>query len=146
MPRQFRNVVANWSDDVATWPYEALVACIEHGLVADWQPIFAEIRQQPWGDVARRAEQYSASGDDSAAACLFGLAVRRAREDAERRDREAVAQRVRAAIAGSGLTAAAFAMQVGTSGSRLSTYATGRVTPSAAMMLRIERAGGSVGP
>lgn len=50
-----------------------------------------------------------------------------------------MAQRVRDAVTASGMSAAAFAAEVGTSASRLSTYATGRVTPSAAMLLRIER-------
>ena len=47
------------------------------------------------------------------------------------------------AITRSGLTAAQFADLVGTSASRLSTDATGRVTPSAAMLVRIERLAGS---
>lgn len=79
MSIEFRNVSANWDDDVRTWPYEALVACIERGLVPDWQPIFAEIRKEPWGEVARRVEHYAATGDDRAAQKLFGLAVLRAR-------------------------------------------------------------------
>lgn len=146
MAMQFRNVTASWSDDVTTWPYEALASCIENGLVADWQPIFTEVRRNPWGEVARRVERYSATADDRAAARLFGLAVERARADSERADRDEVARRVQAAIAESGLTAAAFAAQVGTSASRLSTYASGRVTPSAAMLLRIERAGATEAP
>jgi transcriptional regulator with XRE-family HTH domain len=46
---------------------------------------------------------------------------------------------VRHAIESSGLTAADFAASIGTSASRLSTYANGKVIPSAAMLLRIER-------
>lgn len=69
----------------------------------------------------------------------FGLAVKRARSNADAADLAAVAARVRDAIAASGLTASAFAAEVGTSASRLSTYASGRVTSSAAMLLRIER-------
>ncbi len=135
----FRNVDASFDDQVTTWPYEALVACIEYGLVPDWQPIFTELRRRPWGEVSRRVEQYAATGDDRAAARLFGLAVARARSDADAADRSAVAAKVRDAISVSGLTASAFAAEVGTSASRLSTYASGRVTPSAAMLMRIER-------
>ncbi|MEZ5382628.1 MAG: helix-turn-helix transcriptional regulator [Microthrixaceae bacterium] len=69
------------------------------------------------------------------------MAIERARSDAESHDRRAVADRVRAAIGASGLTAAQFAELVGTSGSRLSTYVSGKVTPSAAMLVRIERQG-----
>ena len=50
------------------------------------------------------------------------------------------AARVRAAVDRSGLTNAQFAELVGTSASRLSTYLSGKVTPSAALLLRMERA------
>lgn len=139
MPVQFRNVDASPRDDVTTWPYEALVTAIERGLVPDWQPVFAEIRRNPWGPVARRVAQIANSTDDPAVGTLFSLAVAHARSRAEGSERAEVAQRVRAAIAASGLSAASFAAQVGTSASRLSTYATGRVIPSAAMLVRIER-------
>jgi transcriptional regulator with XRE-family HTH domain len=49
-----------------------------------------------------------------------------------------VAAKVRAAIAKSGLTSAQFAELIGTSASRLSTYGTGAVVPSAQMLVRIE--------
>jgi len=91
--------------------------------------------------VARRVEHVCATTEDRAAARLFGLAVARAKADAEAAERAVVSARVRRAIAASGLTAAAFATAVGTSASRLSTYATGRVTPSAAMLVRIEAFG-----
>ena len=141
MTVQFRNVDASPTDEVTTWPYEALVIVIERGLVMDWQPVFAEIRRRPWGAVARRVERVCATTEDRAAARLFDLAVARARSDAEAAERGVVAGRVRAAIAASGLTASAFAAAVGTSASRLSTYATGKVTPSASMLVRIEAEG-----
>jgi hypothetical protein len=139
MALHFRNVDASPDDDITTWPYEALVTVIERGLVPDWQPVFTEIRRNPWGLVARRVDQIASVTDDDAVGQLFSLALARARAEAEADERAEVAQRVRSAIAASGLPAAAFAAQVGTSASRLSTYATGRVTPSAAMLVRIER-------
>ena len=75
---RFRNVDAQVGDDVATWPYEALVAA-----------------------------------------------------------------RVRAALDRAGTTKGEFAASVGTSASRLSTYLNGKVTPSAALLVRIERIAGS---
>jgi ribosome-binding protein aMBF1 (putative translation factor) len=142
MTVRFRNVDASPTDDVTTWPYEALVAAIERGLVDDWRPIFAEVRRQPWGSVARRVEQVAGSTDDAPTGRLFTLAVQRARADTEAADRAEVAARIRAAVAASGLTASEFALMVGTSASRLSTYTNGRVVPSAAMLVRIERLGG----
>lgn len=139
MSLQFRNVDASPRDPVNTWPYEGLVTAIERGLVPDWQPIFAEIREQPWGSVARRIDHYLTYAPGGGITTLFRLAVVSARDDCEAKERADVAERVRSAIASSGLTAAQFADRIGTSASRLSTYATGSVCPSAHMLLRIER-------
>jgi hypothetical protein len=84
MPLQFRNVDASPSDPLDTWPYEALVTAIERGLVLDWQPIVAELRKHPWGEVARRIERYLPYAPKSGVTTLFGLAIVRAREHAER--------------------------------------------------------------
>ena len=136
----FRNVDAEPGDDVATWPYEALVAAIDRGVVPDWRPIFTAIRQAPWGQTARRVERYLEYREPDGVCTLFRLAVERARHDAERDERAEVSRRIRAAVERSGLTAAAFARLVGASPSRLSTYLNGRVVPSAAMLVRIENA------
>ncbi|MYB72631.1 MAG: helix-turn-helix transcriptional regulator [Acidimicrobiia bacterium] len=140
---RFRNVDAEASDHVATWPYEALVAAIARGLVPAWQPVFAEIRRMPRGPVARRIERYLAYRDPDGTSTLFALAIEHARSQADRADRAQVAARVRAAVERAGTTQAEFAASVGTSASRLSTYLTGKVTPSAALLMRIERTAGS---
>jgi len=137
---RFHNVDAEPGDDVATWPYEALVTAIDRGLLPDWQPIFAEIRRAPWGPVARRVERYLGYRDPDGTGTLFASAIQHARRETERADRAAVAARVRAAVERAGTTRAEFAASVGTSASRLSTYLNGKVTPSAAMLMRIERA------
>lgn len=136
---RFRNVDADPADDVATWPYEALVAAIDRGLVPDWRPVFAEIRRAPWGAVARRVERYLDYRDPDGAGTLFALAIQSARQQAEADDRAEVAARVRAAVERAGTTNAEFAASVGTSPSRLSTYLNGKVTPSAALLIRMER-------
>ncbi len=136
----FRNVDASPDDDVRTWPFEGLVEVIDRGLVADWRPVFAEIRRSPWGTVARRIERYLGYREHDGVSTLFRLVIDRARADADRSDRDEVAVRVRDAVERSGLTKAEFASSIGTSASRLSTYLSGSVTPSAALLLRIERA------
>lgn len=73
---------------------------------------------------------------------LMERGLARARAAAERAERDEVATRVRRAIARSGLDRTRFAEAIGTSVSRLSTYATGSVCPSAAMLVRIERVAG----
>jgi hypothetical protein len=120
----FRNVDGKPSDPVESWPYEGLVAAIERGGLSDWRRIAAAVRRAPWGQVSRRVEEY-ASYEETAVAELLLEAVRRARAATEREERAEVANRVRAAVTASGLTARQFAAEVGTSPSRLSTYATG---------------------
>lgn len=141
MPVVFRNVDAALSDHVTSWPYEALVTVIDTGLVDDWQPLISEVRRSPWGEVARRVERYLSYREPDGVGAFFALAIDRARELTELAERDVVAERVRGAVEQSALTNAAFARLVGTSASRLSTYATGSVTPSAAMLIRIEWAG-----
>lgn len=139
MPLRFRNVDADPSDDVRTWPFEALATAIDRSLVADWQPLFAEIRRSPWGTVARRVERHIGAREPDGVSRLFRLAIDRARQAADRADRDAVSDRVRDAVERSGSTSAEFARAAGTSASRLSTYLHGTVTPSAALLVRIER-------
>jgi hypothetical protein len=68
---------------------------------------------------------------------LMERVIERARIETERAERDAVAQEVSHLIERSGLSRVDFASQIGTSPSRLSTYATGKVTPSAALMVRM---------
>jgi len=145
MGLRFRNVDASPDDGVRTWPYEALVTAIDRGLVPDWQPLFAEIRRSPWGRVARRIERYLSYREPDGVSTLFALAIDRARTGAEKEERAEVAARVREAVYRSGLTNAELALLVGTSASRLSTYLNGKVTPSAAMLVRIEKAASTRG-
>ncbi|MGF1664377.1 MAG: helix-turn-helix domain-containing protein [Kineosporiaceae bacterium] len=68
--------------------------------------------------------------------------VARARARPERDERAEVAREVREVVARSGFTSTEFARRIGTSRSRLSTYASGRVVPSAALMVRIRHVAG----
>lgn len=139
MTLAFRNVDASPDDPVDTWPFEAIAAVIERGLVTDWRPLLRQIRARPRGHAARMVEAYLDQADVDGATRLFRLVLDDARRRDDDADRAEVATRVRACITASGLTAARFAAEVGTSASRLSTYATGRVTPSAALLVRMER-------
>ncbi len=138
MTVQFRNVDAQWTDPIETWPYEALVTTIERGLVSDWQPIFRDIEKNPWGRTARRLEKYLGYSEHAAEVRLFGAALKRARELQWEKEKDEVAKRIRTAIERSGVSAAEFSQRVGTSPSRLSTYVSGQVVPSATMLVRIE--------
>jgi len=124
----------------------ALVTVIDRGLVSDWKLIFVELRQSPLGNVARRVEQYLSYREPDGVSTLFALATERARIEAENADRAEVATRVHDSAFASGLTNRDFSRLVGTSASRLSTYLSGKVTPSAAMLVRIERSARNVRP
>lgn len=100
----------------------------------------AALRRFPWGRVARRIERYLSYRETDGVSRLFELAIERARRNAELAERDDVASRVRGAAESSGLTMGEFAELVGTSSSRFSTYVTGKVVPSAAMLVRIESA------
>lgn len=127
------------SDDIATWPYEAIVATIERGTISDWARIGKAIGKDPWGDVARQVEEYLSYADEPAVTGLLQRRIERARREAESEERREVAARVREYIHRSGLTREQFARGAGTSRTRLSTYCSGKVTPSAALMLRMSR-------
>jgi transcriptional regulator with XRE-family HTH domain len=65
--------------------------------------------------------------------------VARARKLATESEREDVASEVRTLVARSGLSKRDFAERIGTSRSRLSTYLSGKVVPSATLMVRMRR-------
>jgi transcriptional regulator with XRE-family HTH domain len=60
-------------------------------------------------------------------------------------ERAAVAAQIQAAVMRSGLSQAEFASRIGTSASRFSTYISGKVTPSATLMVRISHIAGKAG-
>ncbi|AXH97754.1 XRE family transcriptional regulator [Ornithinimicrobium avium] len=120
------------------WPYEAIVTVLERGLVSDWALLTREIRRDPWGPVARRVGDYLTHDRPRGLAPLLERAVASAREEAARSERAEVAPEVEL-VDRSGLTSSAFAERIGTSASRLSTYRSGIVTPSAAMLVRMRR-------
>lgn len=143
---QFRNVDIAPDAPVSQWPYEGLVAAIERGMLSDWRNIAGEIDAAPWGRIARWVEEYSRYGDEQAVAALLLERVHRARQSAQESDKNEVARQVRVAIKHSGMTAREFAYECGTSPSRLSTYATGKVQVSAALLVRIEHTAAHLAP
>jgi DNA-binding transcriptional regulator YiaG len=70
---------------------------------------------------------------------LLTTVIERARQEAADAEREQVAGEIRDLVARSGLSRQDFALRLGTSRSRLSTYMAGKVTPSAALLLRMRR-------
>lgn len=137
MSVSFRNVDVEPDAAVETWPYEAIVTVIERGSITDWIVLTRAIDAAPWGSVVRQVEDYLSYESPYGVGPLLARAIVRARRQAEERERAAVADEVRRLVADSGMTTEEFARSVGTSRSRLSTYRTGRVVPSATMMHRM---------
>jgi len=132
---RFRNIDASPEDPVSTWGVEGLATALERGYLPHWQRIARAVRAEPHGTVARQLETALAVVEPNGATALLSDVLVQARES----DRAAVARGLREHLRRSGLTAQDLAAAVGTSPSRLSTYLTGRVVPSAAIARRIER-------
>lgn len=138
----FRNVEV--AGPLEEWPYEAIVTVIERGSITDWAVLSRAVKADPWGVVARQIEEYLSYESPYGVGPLLTRAIARARREREAQEKAEVAARVRELIETSGTTMTELASRIGTSRSRLSTYASGKVTPSAAMMLRLERAVGAM--
>ncbi len=139
MSLQFRNLDIGPEQPVSEWPGEAVLAALERGSLQHWRRLVSEIREHPWGSVARKVEQALEVSQPYGVTGLMRRAIEHARARAVLRERDEVAAMVRRLVENSGLNQCEFAERVGTSPSRLSTYLTGKVTPSAALMLRMQR-------
>lgn len=139
MSLAFRNLAITPDAPVSQWPTEAIRAALERGDLGDWQRIVAELKREPWGPTARQVEEVLSYSRPYGIADAMEAVLARIREGAEASERASVAAEIRRAISSSGLSRAEFAARIGTSASRLSTYATGKVMPSAALMVRIRR-------
>jgi DNA-binding transcriptional regulator YiaG len=136
---RFRNITASVDDPVETWPFEGILAAVERGTLPDWQRLAAAVRADPWGPVARQVLEAVELSRPYGTTELLTAVVERARQETADAEREQVAGEIRDSVARSGLSQQDFAVRLGTSRSRLSTYMSGKVTPSASLMIRIRR-------
>lgn len=137
---RFRNIDSTPDDPVSQWGFEGLLAAIERGSMQLWDRIAAEVREHPYGTVARLLEKevidaVSHEGERE----LFRQILLRARQRWEEDAKAEVANRLRSLMVRSGLNQRDFAAHLGTSASRLSTYLNGKVTPGADLLVRAER-------
>jgi DNA-binding transcriptional regulator YiaG len=135
----FRNLTITPDASVSQWPTEAVRIALERGDLADWHRIVAQIDAHPWGRTARQVEEVLSYSRPYGIADAMELVLSRARARAEASERAAIAAEIEDAVRRSGLGRAEFAAQIGTSASRLSTYISGKVVPSATLMIRIRR-------
>ncbi len=135
----FRNVDVDPSAPVADWPLEALRAVLERGDIQDYRRVVHAIGRDPWGPVANRVEQVLEWTSPYGVARLMPHAIERARQRWVQADREWVQDQLFTLIDQSGLPRGEFARRLGTSPSRMSTYLSGSVMPSAALLARARR-------
>lgn len=138
-PLAFRNITTSPSAPVATWPLEGIQAALERGTLRDWRRLAREIEAEPWGPAARAIEEVLTYARPYGVAEALERVIASARGSTEEVERRAVAAEIAGLIHASGLPRVEFASRIGTSASRLSTYTTARVTPSAALMVRMRR-------
>lgn len=135
----FRNVDVSPADRVSRWPLEAIQTALERGGLASWRRLADAIRSDPWGPVARQVEEALTYSRPYGVTAAFERAISRSRAAAEAAEREAVAAEIGWLVQKSGFSRTEFASRLGTSTSRLSTYVSGKVTPSAALLVRMRR-------
>jgi DNA-binding transcriptional regulator YiaG len=136
---KFRNIAASVDDPVETWPFEGILAAVERGTLPDWRRLAAAVRADPWGPVAQQVLEAVEISRPYGTSELLTNVIKRARQDAADTERDEVAGEIRDLVARSGLSQQDFALRLGTSRPRLSTYMSGKVTPSASLMLRMRR-------
>lgn len=135
----FRNVAASPEDPVSEWPLEAIQAALERGGLSHWRRLAKAVCAEPWGALARHVEEVLAYSRPYGVAEVMEQVIADARAAAEKAERAEVAAEVTRLVEQSGLSRAEFAARIGTSASRLSTYVNGKVTPSAALLVRMRR-------
>ena len=116
-----------------------LLGVIEDGSVLEWRHHLSMIVVSPWSPYARHLIDLSETIDRPQAAALIEQFTEVCRDRNKEHEREQVAEEVRRLVSASGITQRQFAKWVGTSPSRLSSYVSGSVTPSASLMLRMAR-------
>jgi DNA-binding transcriptional regulator YiaG len=136
---KFRNITASVDDPVETWPFEGILTAVERGTLPDWRRLAAAVRADPWGPVAQQILEAIDMSRPYGTSELLTTVIKRARQDAAEAERDQIASEIRVLVARSCLSQQDFALRLGTSRPRLSTYMSGKVMPSAALMLRMRR-------
>jgi len=151
MSFDFHNMPVDVDDPVESWGSGGILATLERGTIREWSRIAHRVMDDPWGPVSRDLEAVIAFSrpidDDSLIGegnlALMERAIERARRETSESERDTVASEIRDIVERSAISRKEFSERIGTSTSRLSTYESGKVVPSAAMMVRMRRAAAS---
>ncbi|UMG93613.1 helix-turn-helix transcriptional regulator [Nocardioides sp. TF02-7] len=117
---------------------EEFVDIAERGTVVEWRHHLSMVVAGPWSPYSYRLVELARELGPHLERVVADV-IELCRELSKERERELVAKEIRSLVALSGVTQREFAEWLGTSPSRLSTYVSGAVTPSAALLLRMKR-------
>ncbi|MEZ3162135.1 helix-turn-helix transcriptional regulator [Microbacterium sp. BWT-B31] len=134
MALAFRNLTVSPADPVAEWGVEGMVAALERGGVDDWRKIALAVVADPAGPIAEDFAEAAAVAEASGAVAVTRSTIALLIES----PRTAALRRIVRAYQATGYTQAEAARRLGTSPSRLSTYLSGKVMPSAEFLVRLE--------
>ena len=134
MALSFRNLTVAPEDPVSDWGVEGILAAIDRGGLDDWAKVAAAVEAAPLGPVAGQLEEALEIAESVGAAALRGRVLDDARSTAEERSVRRLQELAREAD----LSQQGLAERIGTSRSRLSSYLSGAVAPSAVVVERLE--------
>lgn len=135
----FRNIDFDYDADVSEWPVEAIETVLDRGQLSEWRRLAADIKNHPWGYVARTVVELVESHDYYGIGPAMQRVIADARAAVDQAGRERFAVRIREWRRQTGMNQADFAATVGTSASRLSAYENARVAPTTDILGRIEQ-------
>ncbi|WP_300345243.1 helix-turn-helix transcriptional regulator [Nesterenkonia sp.] len=133
---KFRNLTVSPEDPVDQWGVEGILTAIDRGGLEHWQRIASAVRKEPYGEAAADLEEALELAEDSGVVALLSRSL----QDARASERERFSQRFRALVDDFNGTHEDVARLVGTSRSRVSSYCSGSVVPSAAVLAALEDA------
>jgi len=134
---KFRNLEVSPSDPVERWGVEGIATALDRGGLAEWRRIARALNDEPYGKVAADVEQAVEVAEDRGLVEYMRMALERARSS----DKQRLALKLREHVWRSGMSQAEVARRLGTSPSRLSTYLSGQVAPSAVFAEKLRELG-----
>ncbi|GAA4377203.1 helix-turn-helix domain-containing protein [Agromyces bauzanensis] len=131
---RFRNLTVTPDDPVDAWGVEGILAAIDRGGASDWAKVARAVEAAPYGPVAADLDEALEVAESAGAAALLRSVLEVARATPEER----TVRRLRSLARATDLSQRELAERLGTSRSRLNSYLNGAVTPSAAVVTRLE--------
>lgn len=134
---QFRNLNVTPEDTVDLWGVEGIATAIDRGGSEHWGRIQSAVEAEPYGKVALDLEQALDVTQSPSITKLMEDWLEYCRED----DKKRFARSFRKWVIETGMSRAELAQYLGTSRSRLSSYESGAVTPSAVVVQKVRGIG-----